>query len=340
MGKKFLKIFTKSNLRRRLSAVILFLACLNFAVLIYSILSSRHNHVLLGLVVIAYGLGLRHAVDADHIAAIDNTTRKLMHDGKRPIGVGLFFSLGHSTVVIIVTGLIAFSAAFIKNSLPKFKVAGAIIGLSISSFFLLLIGIGNLIVLLGLFKKWRSFKKTGIYKENDFEENQIKIGFIVKIFQPVLKIVDESWKMYFVGFLFGLGFDTASEIALLSISAGTAAPGMPIGNILILPFAFVSAMSTVDTLDGILMLGAYGWAKIKSERKLYYNLNVTFISVAVAIFIGTIEALQAISSVLGLKGKLFDGLRSLTFDNLGYIIIGIFIVGLLLSVFSSRVRKI
>lgn len=328
------------DLRKRLFSIFAFLAIFNGLVWIYTFFTWHRFPVMLGLVTLAYGLGLRHAVDADHIAAIDNTTRKLMQDGKRPVGVGFFFSMGHSTIVVILSVLVAISAAFVKNNLPTFKSTGAIIGTSVSGFFLLMIGVINLIVLLDIFKTWRSVvKKQKRYTDMSLEEHLSKRGVTSRILKPFLKTVSNSWNMYVVGFLFGLGFDTASEVGLLSISAATGASGMPIGNIILLPLAFTAGMSLIDTMDGILMLGAYGWAYVKPIRKLYYNMNITFISVIIALFIGSVEAMQVIFSQLKLSGGFYDFINNLDFGNLGYIIIGTFIVAWLLSIGIYKFKK-
>jgi high-affinity nickel-transport protein len=334
---------TSPGFRRRLFGIFAFLALFNVSVWIYAFFVWHSYPVFLGLVTLAYGLGLRHAVDADHIAAIDNTTRKLMHEGKRPVGVGFFFSLGHSTIVIILSVLVAFSAAFVKNNLPSFTHVGFLIGTSVSSFFLLLIGVINLIVLFDIFRTWRIVVKNqgrrrGTYKSMSLDKCLNKRGLTTGLLRPFLKVVRESWNMYFVGFLFGLGFDTASEVGLLSISAATGASGMETMNIIVLPLAFTAGMSLIDTLDGIFMLGAYGWAYVKPIRKLYYNMNITFISVVIALFIGSIEGMQVIFSQLKLTGGFFDLINNLDFGNLGYIIIIAFLLSWIISIFIYKFK--
>ena len=288
--------------------------------------ASKKYPILLGLAVVAYGFGLRHAVDADHIATIDNTTRKLMRDGKKPVGVGLFFSLGHSTVVILLSVLVAFSAKFVSENLPAFKVTGAIIGTSISCLFLLAIGIINLIAFLEIFSTWRTVvKHTGEELDTHFVvQIENPGGILTKILAPVLRAVDASYKMYFVGFLFGLGFDTASEIGLLSISALGASSNIPVAYVLLIPFVFMAGMTLVDTLDGILMLRAYGWAYVMPIRKLYYNMNITLVSVITALFIGGVEGVQLISQKLALNSSVFAIINRISLDNMGFFIILIF----------------
>ncbi len=333
--KKLSNIFNNAppDLRKRLVSIIAILAVCNGLLFLYTLLVWYRFPVMLGLVLLAFGLGLRHAVDADHIAAIDNTTRKLMQDGQKPVAVGFFFSLGHSTIVVILSIIVAVSVTFVKKNLPTLQNIGIIIGTSVSSLFLLAIGIINLFVLIEIIKTWKFVTKNQrMYSEKQLQKHLQNRGFLNRLFQPLLKAISASWHMYFVGFLFGLGFDTASEVGLLSISAASGASGMPVGNILLLPLAFTAGMSLIDTLDGILMLGAYGWAYIKPIRKLYYNMNITFISVMIALFIGTIEALQAISAQLKLTGNFFNTVNNFSFGTMGYIIIGILLVSWIISI--------
>lgn len=330
---------TPPDVKRRLSAMLLFLLIFNIGIWIITFILSVKNPILLGLVTLAYGLGLRHAVDADHIAAIDNTTRKLMQDNQRPVAVGFFFSLGHSTIVILLSFLIAFSTAFVKRYLPALQENGSLIGTTVSSIFLLTVGIINLVLFIDIYKIWTKVMNDRNYKDASIDKQLDNRGFLTRLIKPIMKTVKHSWNMYIVGFLFGLGFDTASEVGLLSISAASAASGMHWINILILPLAFTAGMSLVDTLDGILMLGAYGWAYINPVRKLYYNLNITFISVFVALVIGGIEALQIISTQLKLKGAFFSFINNVDFNKFGYIIIGIFVISWILSISVYKIKR-
>lgn len=284
-----------------------------------------------GLLVLSYGLGLRHAVDADHIAVIDNTMRKFIHEGKRPVTIGLFFSLGHASVVILLSLLVAFSASFVQHNLPQVQKTGEIIGAMVSAFFLLAVGLINLISFVDIIKTWEKVVKSN-HKEKLIHTHIDIKGIMVQILRPVLKTVHESWHMYVVGFLFGLGFDTASEVGLLSISAASAARGMPVMYILLLPIAFTAGMALVDTFDGILMLGAYGWAYVNPIRKLYYNMNITFISVIIAFFIGGIEALKLLISEFNWKGSIFDFISGIEFGNFGYVIIVAFLLSWIVSI--------
>ncbi len=327
------------DLRRRLITIFIFLAFLNAFVWIETLLTLQQYPAFLGLITLAYGLGLRHAVDADHIAAIDNTTRKLMQEGKQPVSVGFFFSLGHATIVIILSVLLAISTTFVTSNLPAIAETGGLVGASISGLFLLVIGIINFIVFIDIVKTWRKVIKNPGKKGISIKQHLYTKGILTRLLKPFLKTVSKSWHMYFVGFLFGLGFDTATEVGLLSIAAATGVSGMPMGTILLLPLAFTAGMCLIDTIDGVLMLGAYGWAYIKPIRKLYYNMTITAISVIVAFFIGSIETMQVIFSQFKLQGKPFDVINNIAFGNLGYIIIGIFVACWLLSLIIYKVKN-
>jgi nickel/cobalt transporter (NiCoT) family protein len=326
------------DVKRRLVGIVVILLIFNIGIWFYTFFSSLSHPVLLGLVTLAYGLGLRHAVDVDHIAAIDNVTRKLMQDGQKPIGVGFFFSLGHSTIVILLSLLIGISSSFISSNLPAFKETGSFIGTAVSSIFLLVIGIINIVIFWDIVKIWRHVTKGGKYHHDTIEKHLNNRGFFTRLLKPLLKTVHNSKNMYIIGFLFGLGFDTASEVGLLSISAATGASGMSFVTILLLPLAFTAGMTLIDTLDGILMLCAYGWAYINPIRKLYYNMNITFISIVIALFIGGIEGLQIMSSQLKLHGKVFDFINSLNFGNMGYIIIGTFLFSWIVSMIIYKLK--
>lgn len=324
--------------RRRLIGIFIILAVLNIAVWVLAFWGSGTNSTLLGLVLLAYGLGLRHAVDADHIAAIDNTTRKLMAEGERPVAVGFFFSLGHSTVVILLSLLLAVSASYVTTNLPTFREIGSLVGTAISSFFLLMIGLINLVTLVDIFRLWAKVTRGKVHDEAEIHTHLHTKGFLARLFMPFLRAVTRSWNMYFVGFLFGLGFDTASEVGLLSLSVATGAKGVPLWEMLLLPMAFTAGMSLIDTLDGILMLGAYGWAYLNPIRKLYYNMNITFISVIIALCIGGIEATQLISERFHLSGPVFTFIGNMDLGSFGYIIILAFVLSWVVSVFIYKVK--
>ncbi|HEY7419205.1 MAG TPA: HoxN/HupN/NixA family nickel/cobalt transporter, partial [Ktedonobacteraceae bacterium] len=283
--------------------------------------------------------GLRHSVDADHISAIDNVTRKLMQERKRPTTVGFFFSLGHSTIVVLLSIGIAFAAAFIKTTIPSLQNAGGIIGTLVSAFFLYLIAVINLLVLWEIFHAFRKVTRGEEYSDQTLEDFLNQRGLMARFFRPLLKMVDKSWKMYLVGVLFGLGFDTATEVGVLGIAAFEASRGLPVVYIMIFPLLFMAGMVLLDTTDGILMLGAYGWAFVKPVRKLYYNLNITLVSVLVALVVGTLEIVSIISGPLGLTGGIWNLFNNLDFGLLGGAIIGIFVLSWVVSTIIYKVKR-
>ncbi len=286
--------------------------------LIWAIALATFHHfaLLLGTAALAYTFGLRHALDADHISAIDNVTRKLMHDGQRPMLVGFFFSLGHSTIVVLLSIAIAATAARIQSRFPAFQHIGGLIGTSVSAFFLLAIACINLLVLRGIVRAFVRVKNGEPHDDQDLDAMMAQLGIMGRIFRPILKVVDRSWKMYGVGFLFGLGFDTATEVGLLGISAAAGTQGLPIWSILIFPLLFTAGMCLIDTADGILMVGAYGWAFVHPVRKLYYNMTITSVSVLIALLVGGIETLSVIGDQFNLHGAFWDGISSLS-DHFG-----------------------
>jgi high-affinity nickel-transport protein len=288
---------------------------------------------------------LRHAVDADHIAAIDNVTRKLMQEGKRPIAIGFFFSLGHSTVVIAAAILIAITASSLQQSFPGLIEAGGLVGTSVSVIFLFAIAMINLVVLVGVFRVFRRAKRGEYYGEEEPNVFVVQRGLLSWLFRPLFRLISRSWHMYPLGLLFGLGFDTATEIGLLGISAAEASQGLSIWSILVFPALFTAGMSLVDTSDGVLMVGAYGWAFVDPLRKLYYNLTITGVSVVVAVVVGSIEALGLAADKLGLTGGVWSSINFAAgnFTPLGYLVVGIFVTSWLASLAIYRVmgyRKI
>lgn len=287
---------------------------------------------LVGLGVVAYLFGLRHAFDADHISAVDDTVRYMLQKGKQPLGVGFFFSLGHSSIVLGLAIAIAFSATAVKQHLPQLQNLGGIIGASVSGIFLWIIGILNLLVLLDIIKVWGQ-AKTGKHSHAHLEELLSQRGFMNRLFGGRLqKVINHSWQMYPLGLLFGLGFDTASEVGLLAITAGASAGDLPLPAVLSLPVLFAAGMTIMDTTDGVLMVKAYNWAFLNPLRKIYYNITTTGLSVAVALVIGSIELLQVLIGVLGLKGPVFDYIHNLDFGVLGYVIVAIFLISWVVSV--------
>ena len=329
---------SSSPVKRGVVRVYAFLLAFNVLVWVLALLGSVSYPILLPTAFLAYTFGLRHAVDADHIAAIDNTTRKLMQDGQRPVAVGLFFSLGHSTIVVALSVVIAMSAAFVSN-VPALQSIGGVIGTTVSATFLMVIGFINLVVLIDIYRMFRKVSRGGAYDEATLEDYLNERGLLARIFRPALRMITRSWHMYPLGVLFGLGFDTASEVALLGLAATSGASHLPIGYILLLPAVFAAGMSLVDTTDGVLMLGAYGWAYIKPIRKLYYNLNITLVSVIIAFAIGGIEALSVIGTEFGLTGGLWDILDRLDFGLVGLAIIGIFLCSWAISTLIYRWKR-
>jgi nickel/cobalt transporter (NiCoT) family protein len=316
---------TSSDLRNRILAVYGFLVVFNVLAWSLALAASSAYPILLPTAFLAYSFGLRHAVDADHIAAIDNSTRKLMQEGQRPVGVGLFFSLGHSTIVVALSVLIAISAGIVTD-IPTFREIGGLIGTTVSAVFLLVIGLINLVVLVDIYRVFRRVSRGGTYDEESLEDFLNNRGLLARIFRPMLRLIRKSWHMYPLGVLFGLGFDTASEVALLGLAATSGASDIPVAYILILPLLFAAGMSLIDATDGILMLGAYGWAYIKPIRKLYYNLNITLVSVIIAFGIGGIEVLSIVAERLGLHGGLWDSIANLDFGLIGVGIVLVFLL--------------
>ena len=285
--------------------------------------------VMLGLGGLAYAFGLRHAFDADHISAIDNTTRKLLQEGKKPLGVGFFFSLGHSTVVFLIALALGFATQFVVSNLisanGQLKSLGGLIGTGVSGVFLLLIGVLNLIILLDIVRLFRRMR-AGEHDRQSLERELVAGGLLTRLFGRLFKLITHSWQMYLVGFLFGLGFDTASEISFLAISAGAAAQHIPIYALISLPLIFAAGMSLMDTADGAFMSQAYAWAFSNPVRKVFYNLTVTALSVFVALFVGLFELSQLLIQQLNLRGGAWDAIGGMDLGIMGFVIVGAFIV--------------
>jgi high-affinity nickel-transport protein len=299
--------------RARVVALFAILAAFTGAAWIALLAAAHQFPLLLPLGVTAFVLGLRHAVDPDHIAAIDGTTRKLMRDGQKPVAVGFFFSLGHSTIVLVLSVAVALFGAVLKTHFPLLQSIGAV-GTWISALFLLAIAGANVVVLLEILRG-----------QPDGEDAELPGGMLTKLLRPALAMVKCSAHMYPVGVLFGLGFDTATEIALLGISAASGAGGMPIAYILLLPLLFAAGMSLIDTAEGVAMLGAYGWAYLQPARKLLYNLNMTLLTVTIALVVGGAEGFAALASRPGLS-----------FPVLGYGMMGALAANVALTGFFYR----
>ncbi|MGB8114471.1 MAG: HoxN/HupN/NixA family nickel/cobalt transporter, partial [Candidatus Sulfotelmatobacter sp.] len=273
------------HLRSRIVAIYGILLAFNVTVWIWAGIAFHHYPVLLGTALLAYSFGLRHAVDADHIAAIDNVTRKLMQDGKRPVAVGFMFSLGHSTVVVLGASAIAGAALALQHRLDAFRNIASVVSTLVSVFFLFAIALVNLVVLRSIYRAFVRVRRGEPYVDEDLNMLLSGRGFLSRLFRPMFHMITRSWHMYPLGLLFGLGFDTATEIGLLGISAAEAAKGLSFWAILVFPMLFAAGMSLIDTTDNVLMLGAYGWAFVKPIRKLYYNITITCVSVVVALVV-------------------------------------------------------
>ena len=316
------------------------LVTLNVIVWIMAFVAFAHRPGMIGMSLLAWSFGLRHAVDADHIAAIDNTTRKMMQQGKRPVSIGTFFAAGHSTVVILAAIAIAATVGAFKSHIPYLANVGGIVGTVISAVFLLIMAYINLTVFLSVHKAFRKVKKGEYVSEEEIDSNVAAGGPLYKIFQFAFKLVNKTWHMYFVGFLFGLGFDTATEIGLLAIAATQATHGMNIWLIMIFPALFTAGMSLIDTLDNFVMVGAYGWAFSKPQRKLYYNMTITGVSVVIALIIGGLEALGELSSELHLSGGFWNIINGLNnnWSCVGGVLVMIFIACWVYSILNYKLR--
>jgi high-affinity nickel-transport protein len=328
------------GLRGKTIGVYAILIAINALAWIWALVEFRDYPVLLGTASLAYTFGLRHGVDPDHIAAIDNVTRKLMQEGKRPLYAGFFFALGHSTVVVIASVFVALSVAALQAKFEGFKEIGAVIGTSVSALFLLGISLANIAILVSVYRVFAAVKRGDRLIEDDLHDMLAQRGLLGRMLRSLFAIITRSWHMYPLGLLFGLGFDTASEVGLLGISAAQGSAGLPVWSILVFPALFTAGMSLVDTTDGVLMVNAYGWAFIKPIRKLYYNLTITLVSIVVALLIGSVEALGLLGDKFGLAGTFWDVIAALNdnFGALGYLIVGIFALSWLVSVAIYRLR--
>ena len=338
---KFLFNDSGPNIRGRIAAMYALLAVFNLGAWAWAFIAFHGHPVLLGTAFLAYSFGLRHAVDADHIAAIDNATRKLMQEGQRPVTVGFMFSLGHSTIVIAATAAIAATAMALQHRFEAFQEIGGVIGTLVSAGFLFVIAAINLIVLKSVVATFMRVRRGERYDEEDFNLLLANRGLLARIFKPMFRLITRGWHMYPLGVLFGLGFDTASEIGLLSVSATQASHGVPIWSIMVFPALFTAGMSLIDATDSILMLGAYGWAFMKPIRKLYYNMTITLVSAVVAIGVGGVEALGLIADKLHLSGAFWDEIGAIgdNFGMVGYAIIGLFVFVWLASTIVYKWRR-
>jgi len=318
-----------------------FLIAFNLAAWGWAFAAFHRFPVLLGTAFLAYSFGLRHAVDADHIAAIDNVTRKLMQQGKRPVTVGLMFSLGHSTIVVVGSIAIAATALALQHRIDGVRDLGGVIGTLVSTLFLFAIAIVNLVVLHSVYRSFQRVRCGEPYVDEDFDLLLGNRGFLARLFRPVFNLIQCSWHMYPLGFLFGLGFDTATEIGLLGLSAAEASKGLSIASVLVFPVLFAAGMSLIDATDNVLMLGAYGWAYVKPVRKLYYNITITSVSVVVALAVGGVEALGLLVSEFHLTGGVWSWVGKLNenFGLLGYGIVGLFAASWIVSIAIYKWRR-
>ena len=330
MGRALRNIFDDGigELRFKAAGLYAMVIAANVAAWAWALTAFHGYPILLGTALLAYGLGLRHAVDADHIAAIDNVTRKLMAEGKRPVTVGFFFSLGHSTIVVLASLAIAVTVMAFKGEFETFRSVGGFVGTLVSATFLLAIAAMNFVIFASVARTFLRVKAGGRHVEEDLDMLLAGRGLLARLFRPLFRMIRRSWQMYLLGFLFALGFDTASEVGLLGIAAAQGSGGLMLWSIMVFPALFAAGMALIDTADGILMLGAYGWAFLKPLRKLYYNMAITFVSAVVALLVGGVEALGLIGEKLALKGPFWNDIGALNdnFGTLGYLIIAIFVV--------------
>jgi len=299
---------------------------------------TKGGLIFTGLAITAYVLGLRHGFDADHIAAIDNTTRKLLNEGKRPLTVGTWFSLGHSTVVCAMIVALVFAFDFVRSQVTNFANVGAVVGTMISGIFLFVIGLVNLVIVAGVYAIFRKLR-NGELDQAGLDEQMEKRGFLYRYFRRLFRVIEKPWQIYPVGVLFGLGFDTATEIILIALTTNLAFTGLfPLWAVLILPLLFTCGMVLSDTADGFSMRYAYGWAFQRPMRKIYYNLTLTVISVMVAFAIGGIELMQVLSGEFGWAGPFWGWLDGLDFETLGFGIVGMFIGSWLIAMLIYRLK--
>lgn len=301
----------------------------------------RTQPTLMGTALLAYMFGLRHAVDADHIAAIDNATRKLLQEGRSAESAGAFFSLGHAAVVIISCLFVALTASALDKALGDAKEIGSLISTLASAGFMLVLAFANLSILLSVWKTFRQAKNGGTVVADDLDMLLNRRGLLARLFRPLFRLVSRSWHLFPIGFLFGIGFDTATEIALFGLSSAQAVGGISFSSIMVMPALFTAGMLLVDTLDGILMVRVYRWAFVRPIRKLYYNLTITMMSVVVAFFIGGIEVLSLLSDKMAFTGLFWRDVQALTdhFNTLGYAIIALFLISWGVSALIYRLKR-
>jgi len=326
------------GVRRRLGLLYVALIAANAAAWLWAYSLFAGRPALLSTAMLAYVFGLRHAVDPDHIAAIDNVTRKLMQAGQRPISVGFWFALGHSTIVVAAAAAVALAATSLITASDGYRELGSLIGTGVSAGFLILIGLINCVVLAGVWRTFRQVRRAGRYTEEDLDGLLAHQGILARLLRPLFRLVTRPWHLYPLGLLFALGFDTATEVSLFGLSAAEASKGTSLWTILVFPALFTAGMTLVDATDGVLMLGAYSWAYVQPVRKMFYNLTITLVSVVVALAIGTLEALNLIADKLALQGAFWSWIGAINdnFGVLGFGIVGLFAAAWLLSFLVYR----
>jgi high-affinity nickel-transport protein len=327
------------DVRLRLVGIAIILIVANLSAWLWALAAFGGHPVLLGTALLAYSLGLRHGLDPDHIAAIDNVTRRFMQEGKRPVAVGFFFALGHSAVVVVASAAVALAAGAFSDKFAGLRDIGGIVGTSASALFLFAIAAANIVVLRGVYRAFRRASAGGGLHEDDLDILLAQRGFLARLFRSLFRFVSKSWHLFPIGVLFALGFETASEISLFGLSA-QASNQVSGWSVLVFPSLFAAGMTLVDTADGILMLGAYGWAYVKPVRKLFYNLVITLVSVVVALVIGGIEALGLIGDRFGFEAGFWQKIAGLNanFGALGYVIVAVFAASWAASLLVYRLR--
>ncbi len=328
--------------RAKISALYAFVLAATALAWTWAMIVLSDRPTLIGAAFLAYVLGLRHGVDADHIASIDNVVRKLMAEGKRPFSVGLFFSLGHSLAITLAVAAIVAATFVLAGRVGQLQAFGSIIGTAASACFLLAIAVINLVILRAVWRNLRRARAGEPVAEQELNLLLSGRGLLSRLFRPLFRMVSGSWQMFPVGFLFGLGFDTATEIALFTVAASEASGGTTFATIMIFPALFTAGMMLVDTSDSVLMVGAYGWAFLNPIRKLWYNLIITAISVVVAVFIGGIEALGLFADKLKLQGAIWRAIEALNdrLDAFGYVVVGILLASWALSYLIYRGQRL
>jgi high-affinity nickel-transport protein len=327
------------DMRARILSLGLFLVAANIAAWLWALAAFAGQPVLLGTAALAYSLGLRHGFDPDHIAAIDNVTRRLMQEGKRPVAVGFFFALGHSAVVVVASAAVALATTAFTERFAGLREVGGIVGTSASALFLFAIAAANIMVLRGVYAAFREARTGRAIPAEDVDILLGQRGWLARLFRPVFRLVSRSWHLFPIGVLFALGFETASEISLFGLSA-QASYEAKAWSVLVFPALFAAGMTLVDSADGILMLGAYGWAYVKPLRKLFYNLTITLVSVVVALVIGGIEVLGLLADRVGSDGAFWRFVSEINanFGTLGYAIVAVFVASWTASMVIYRLR--